>query len=101
MKNKEYWHKRFIELENQNTKKTAKYYENLDKQFKNANKKIEADILVWYRRFAINNNISLILFSTFFELVLSGRFAWTVFLQKTKSLPEHRFIQTMKNIFPI
>ena len=59
MKNKEYWHKRFIELENQNTKKTAKYYENLEKQFKNANKKIEADILVWYRRFAINNNISL------------------------------------------
>lgn len=59
MKNNEYWHKRFIELENQNTKKTAKYYENLEKQFKNANKKIEADILVWYRRFAINNNISL------------------------------------------
>ena len=59
MKNKEYWHKRFIELENQNTNKTAKYYENLEKQFKNANKKIEADILVWYRRFAINNNISL------------------------------------------
>lgn len=59
MKNKEYWHKRFIELENQNTKKTAKYYENLEKQFKNANKKIEADILVWYRRFAINNNVSL------------------------------------------
>lgn len=59
MKNKEYWHKRFIELENQNTKKTAKYYENLERQFKNANKKIEAELLTWYRRFAINNNISL------------------------------------------
>ena len=43
MKNKDYWHKRFIELENQNTNKTAKYYENLEKQFKNANKKIEAE----------------------------------------------------------
>ena len=59
MKNKEYWHKRFTELENQNTNKTAKYYENLERQFKNANKKIEAELLTWYRRFAINNNITL------------------------------------------
>lgn len=59
MNNKDYWKKRFIAIENQNTEKTVKYFENLEKQFKQANKKIEAELSTWYRRFAVNNNITL------------------------------------------
>lgn len=59
MNNRNYWKKRFIAIENQNTEKTVKYFENLEKQFKQANKKIEAELSTWYRRFAVNNNITL------------------------------------------
>ena len=59
MNNKDYWKKRFIALENANNKKTAEYYTNIEKQFRQANKKIDAEILTWYKRFAINNNVSL------------------------------------------
>lgn len=59
MNNRDYWKKRFIAIENQNTEKTIKYFENLEKQFKQANKKIEAELSTWYRRFAVNNNITL------------------------------------------
>ena len=59
MNNRDYWKKRFIAIENQNTEKTVKYFENLEKQFKQANKKIEAELSTWYRRFAVNNNITL------------------------------------------
>lgn len=59
MNNKEYWHKRFIDLEKQNTQKTAKYYTDIEKTFSQVNKKIDAEILTWYERFAVNNNISL------------------------------------------
>ena len=59
MNNKDYWKKRFIALENANNKKTAEYYSNVEKQFRQANKKIDAEILTWYKRFAINNDVSL------------------------------------------
>lgn len=59
MKNRDYWKKRFIAIENQNTQKTKKYFENLENQFKRTNKKIDAELSTWYRRFAVNNNISL------------------------------------------
>lgn len=59
MNNKEYWHKRFINLEKQNNQKTAKYYADIEKTFSQVNKKIDAEISTWYRRFAVNNNISL------------------------------------------
>lgn len=59
MNNRDYWKKRFISIENQNTEKTKKYFENLENQFKRTNKKIDAELSTWYRRFAVNNNISL------------------------------------------
>ena len=59
MQNRDYWKKRFIAIENQNTNKTAKYYAEIEKQFTLANKKIDAEISTWYRRFAKNNEISL------------------------------------------
>lgn len=59
MKNSSYWKKRFEILEESAVKKGADYYESLDKEYRKAQKAIDAKINVWYQRFANNNNISL------------------------------------------
>jgi SPP1 gp7 family putative phage head morphogenesis protein len=59
MKNSSYWKKRFEILEESAVKKGADYYESLDKEYRKAQKAIDAKINVWYQRFANNNEISL------------------------------------------
>jgi SPP1 gp7 family putative phage head morphogenesis protein len=59
MKNSSYWKKRFEILEESAVKKGADYYESLDKEYRKAQKAIDAKIKVWYQRFANNNEISL------------------------------------------
>lgn len=58
-KNGEYWKNRFEKLEENAVKKGADYYESLDKEYRKAQKAIDAKINVWYQRFANNNEISL------------------------------------------
>ncbi|HBF0844942.1 TPA: minor capsid protein [Clostridioides difficile] len=60
MKHKDYWRKRFEQLEEAQNNKSVKYYLELEKQYKLAMNSIEKDILVWYNRFAKNEGISLL-----------------------------------------
>lgn len=60
MKHKDYWRKRFEQLEEAQNNKSVKYYLELEKQYKLAMTSIEKDILVWYNRFAQNEGISLL-----------------------------------------
>ncbi|HBE9731012.1 TPA: minor capsid protein [Clostridioides difficile] len=60
MKHKDYWRKRFEQLEEAQNNKSVKYYLKLEKQYKLAMNSIEKDILAWYNRFAKNEGISLL-----------------------------------------
>lgn len=59
MKNKDYWKKRFEQLESASHKKGVEFYQNLDNQFVYAESQIDKEIRSWYQRFAINNNVSI------------------------------------------
>lgn len=57
-KNGEYWKKRFEALEESQYKKSIKYYQDIEKQFRMATNSVQVDIEKWYRRLADNNDIS-------------------------------------------
>lgn len=69
MKHKDYWAKRFEQLENAQNSKAQEYYYNLQKQYRQAISDIEKDIAKWYARYANGNNISL----TEAKRLLNGR----------------------------
>ncbi|HGM1248117.1 TPA: minor capsid protein [Clostridioides difficile] len=60
MKHKDYWRKRFEQLEEAQNNKSIKCYLELEKQYKLAMTSIEKDILAWYNRFAESEGISLL-----------------------------------------
>lgn len=57
--NKDYWHKRFEQLEDEQYRRSAAYYQDLQEQFRRASNDIQMDIGRWYQRLADNNDISL------------------------------------------
>ena len=59
MNNSDYWKKRFEILEQSAVSKGASYYSSLEKEYREASRRIESEISTWYTRFATNNNISL------------------------------------------
>lgn len=59
MKNSEYWKLRFEQLENAQNKKGTAAFSEIEKQYKEAQKQIEAQISIWYQRLAKNNGITL------------------------------------------
>jgi len=59
MKNSEYWRQRFAQLEAAQNRKGAEVYAEIEKQYRHAQKEIEAKIDAWYRRFADNNGVSM------------------------------------------
>lgn len=59
MKSSKYWKDRFTILEESAIKKGADYYDSLDRQYREAERRIESKISTWYQRFANNNNITL------------------------------------------
>ena len=59
MKHKDYWRKRFKQLEESQNKKGQQCYAEIEKQYHRAQKEIEGKIAAWYQRFAVNNEISL------------------------------------------
>lgn len=59
MKNAEYWTSRFLDLKKETENQTFEYMETVEKEFRKASRRIQADILVWYQRFAKNNQITL------------------------------------------
>lgn len=59
-RSKEYWQERFLQLEEATHKSSIDLVGTLESQYIKAQQEIEAKILVWYQRFADNNNISLL-----------------------------------------
>lgn len=55
----DYWVKRFEALENASNEFAQHTYADIEKAFNQAQRKIQAEIDVWYNRIAVNNNISL------------------------------------------
>ena len=55
---KDYWKKRFDQVEQAANKQSVKYYHELERKYRKAMREIEGKITAWYERFAINNNIT-------------------------------------------
>ena len=60
MKSGEYWKGRFKQLEELLYQMGVQCYPDIERQYQQALQQIEAKILVWYQRFADNNEISLL-----------------------------------------
>ncbi|MFN1807989.1 hypothetical protein ACK2GQ_16075 [Clostridioides difficile] len=78
MKHKDYWRKRFEQLEEAQNNKSVKYYLELEKQYKLAMNSIEKDILAWYNRFAKNEGISLLEAKKLLNTRELEEFKWSV-----------------------
>ncbi|HHQ8683276.1 TPA: minor capsid protein [Clostridioides difficile] len=78
MKHKDYWRKRFEQLEEVQNNKSVKYYLELEKQYKLAINSIEKDILAWYNRFAKNEGISLLEAKKLLNTRELEEFKWSV-----------------------
>lgn len=78
MKNREYWAGRMQALEDEQYQRSKEYYKDLQEQFNQASRSLQADIELWYCRLAENNEISY----TEAKKLLKGRqldeFKWTV-----------------------
>ncbi|HBF6218653.1 TPA: minor capsid protein, partial [Clostridioides difficile] len=75
---KDYWRKRFEQLEEAQNNKSVKYYLELEKQYKLAMNSIEKDILSWYNRFAKNEGISLLEAKKLLNTRELEEFKWSV-----------------------
>ncbi len=78
MQNSEYWKKRFEALEDDQYKKSQKYIEDMEKQFREAQKNITMDIEHWYQRLADNNEVSLAAARRLLEKNELEEFHWNV-----------------------
>ena len=78
MKHKDYWRKRFEQLEEAKNNKSIKYYLELEKQYKLAMSNIERDILIWYNRFTENEGISLLEAKKLLNTRELEEFKWSV-----------------------
>lgn len=58
MKASDYWRGRFEQLEESLLKQGISTYDDIEKQYRTAMQDIEKDISVWYKRLAVNNDIS-------------------------------------------
>lgn len=58
-KSKEYWERRFEQLEDAQSRKGAEYFAELEKQYNKAALAVQDDINKWYARFADNNEITM------------------------------------------
>lgn len=59
MKNREYWTKRFEQLEDAQLNKGAAYFSELENHYTKAAREVQKEINQWYARFAVNNEITL------------------------------------------
>lgn len=59
MKTSEYWQKRFSELEELRHGEAAAGYQEISRQYQEAERELERQISVWYQRFAASNGISM------------------------------------------
>lgn len=77
-KSRDYWRQRFEQLEDAQYNKGATYYKDLEKAYIQTYNAIEADILKWYSRFAVNNEVSLDEAKRLLKSDELKEFKWTV-----------------------
>jgi len=84
--NKEYWRKRFTELEKAQNKQSDKYLKLLKEEYDKSLIKIEKDITNWYTRIADNNEISYTEAKKLLDKKELKEFKWTVeeYIEKGK-----------------
>lgn len=56
---KDYWKKRFDQIEQEANTQTVEFFHETERKYRKAIHEIDMKINAWYRRFAINNNISI------------------------------------------
>ena len=78
MKHRDYWRRRFEQLETAQLKKGYDYYADLEREYKRVMESIEKDILKWYTRFAKNNEISFAEAKRMLNTRELTEFRWTV-----------------------
>lgn len=59
MKNSEYWRERFALIEQAQNDQGIQCYEEVERQYRQAMRQLEAQINTWYGRFAKNNNVTM------------------------------------------
>lgn len=78
MKNSEYWKLRFEQLEAAQNGQGAAAFAEIEKQYKEAQKQIEGQIVRWYQRFADNNGITLAQARQYLKGAALKEFQWDV-----------------------
>ena len=78
MKNANYWKQRFEQLEQAQNQMGANTFSDIEKQYKETQKQLEAQISMWYQRFAKNNGITLAEARQFLKGTDLKEFKWDV-----------------------
>ncbi|MBR4863045.1 MAG: minor capsid protein [Oscillospiraceae bacterium] len=76
--NAQYWAQRMKNMEEALLDQSYSYVQNLDAQFARAQAEIEKQIAVWYRRFAVNNEITLAEAKRLLNSTELAEFQWSV-----------------------
>lgn len=76
--NAQYWAQRMKNMEEALLDQSYSYVQNLDAQFARAQAEIEKQITVWYRRFAVNNEITLAEAKRLLNSTELAEFQWSV-----------------------
>ena len=87
-KHRDYWEKRFEQLEDAQAKKAAAYYAELAKQYRKAANDVQREIDTWYARFAENNELTLQGARKLLDRDELEEFKWSVldYIEKGKTL---------------
>lgn len=78
MKNSTYWKLRFQQLEAAQNQKGAAAYQEIEKQYRQAQREIEGKINTWYQRFADNNGITFAEARQYLKSANLKEFQWDV-----------------------
>ena len=97
--NKEYWKKRFEDLERFNHQRGRSFYHKIEKQYQIAMDAIEKDLSKWYLRFSKNNEISYVDARKLLKSKELKEFRWNVdqYMEKAKNNIDGRWTKQLEN----
>lgn len=97
--NKEYWKKRFEDLERFNHQRGKSFYHKIEKQYQIAIDAIEKDLSKWYLRFSKNNEISYVDARKLLNSNELKEFRWNVdqYMEKAKNNIDGRWTKQLEN----
>lgn len=78
MKNSEYWQLRFAQLEEAQNQQGLEAFQQIERQYREAQKQIEGQIARWYQRFADNNGITMAQARQYLKAADLKEFKWDV-----------------------